>query len=90
MLRGVEQKLIISLNVSFNLVTDLVTFPLSVTNLSDKDGFTMASKAVILSTLNMGSGLPFSYNKFFTRWMPRLNMLTYLSPRMASAIIGLR
>ena len=47
MLRGVEQNSIISFNVSFNLVTDLVTFSLSVTKLSDRDGLTITSKAVI-------------------------------------------
>ena len=52
---------------SLNLVTDLVTFSSSVTKLSDKEGLTTTSKAVILSTLNTGSGLPFSCNKFFTR-----------------------
>lgn len=38
MLRGVEQKSIISLSVSFNLVTDLVTFSSLVTKLRDKEG----------------------------------------------------
>ena len=33
----------ISLSVSFNLVTDLVTFSSLVTKLSDKDGFTTTS-----------------------------------------------
>lgn len=51
-------KSITSLSVSFNLVTDLVTFFSSVTKLSDKEGLTTTSKAVILSTLNSGSGLP--------------------------------
>ena len=37
-LRGVEQKSIISLSVSLNLVTDLVTYSSSVTKLSDKEG----------------------------------------------------
>ena len=62
MLRGVEQKSIISLSVSFNLVTDLVTYSSLVTKLSDKEGLTITSNAVILSTLNTGSGLPFSCN----------------------------
>ena len=66
-LRGVEQKSIISLSVSLNLVTDLVTFSSLVTKLSDKEGLTITSKAVILSTLNTGSGFQFSCNQFFTR-----------------------
>ena len=41
-----------------------------VSKLSDKDGLTITSNAVILSTLKTGSGLPFTCNKLFTHHHP--------------------
>lgn len=57
-LRGVAQYVTISLKISAcfvtDLVIDLVTFSFSLTKLIDKDGFTVTSKAVILSMVKWG------------------------------------
>ena len=77
-LRGVEQKSIISLSVSLNLVTDLVTFSSSVTKLSDKEG----NKITDDDRTIIGNGQPkhtggFSNNFVYKNW--DLNIFLQLS-----------
>ena len=64
MLRGVEQNSIISFNVSFNFVTDLVTFSLSVTKLSDtlNDIIDFCSTPRSMTEIMVHLGLKHRYN----------------------------